>query len=104
MIFEKRQVSKRDMDEMMNFVVTLREDDTYIAWCPLLDESSEGYTPEEAKKGLKHAIKLRLQDKNMPIPRARIEGISMMSVSIRPSEHIGERYGRYRKDTQAVRT
>src|SRR3990172_7077837 len=82
MIYERRKVGKADVDRMMQFVLMLKEGDTYIAFCPLLDESSEGDTPEAAQHALREAIRLRLQDKNLPFPRIKVLGIVAQSQSL----------------------
>jgi predicted RNase H-like HicB family nuclease len=69
---------------IMNFVVMLKEGDTYIAWSPILDESSEGSTIEEAKHGLEDAVRLRLDDKNMPLPKVKVEGFYMATKAFIP--------------------
>jgi hypothetical protein len=69
---------------IMNFVVMLKEDNTYIAWSPILDESSEGSSIKEAKHGLRDAVRLRLEDKQMPVPKAKIEGFYMATSAFIP--------------------
>lgn len=61
--------SETDVEKMMPLVVILKERKTFIAWSPLLDESGEGDTEMEATEELREAIRVRLQDTNMPIPR-----------------------------------
>lgn len=57
----------QDIEKMMSVVVILKERETFIAWSPLLDESGEGNTEKEATEELREAIRVRLQDKNMPV-------------------------------------
>ncbi len=82
MIRERRKIKKGDVDKMRQFVLMLREGDTYIACCPILDESSEGDTPEEAQRNLREAIGLRLQEKNLPYPRVDVVGVMAHSLFI----------------------
>ena len=78
------KISEKYIKNIMNFVVMLKEDETYIAWSPILDESSKGSTIEEAKQGLEDAVRLRLEDKNMPLPKVKVEGFYMMTKAFIP--------------------
>ena len=49
-------------------VVITKEGKKYSSWCPQLDIASAGDTTEEAKKNLKEAIELYLEDSDAKIP------------------------------------
>jgi len=49
-------------------VVITKEGKLYASWCPQLDIASSGTTIEEARKNLKEAIELYLEDKDAKIP------------------------------------
>lgn len=57
------------MAEMHFDVVIAKEGKKYSSWCPQLDIASFGDTIEEAKKNLKEAIELYLEDEDAIVPK-----------------------------------
>ena len=49
-------------------VVITKEGKLYSSWCPQLDIASSGKTIEEARKNLREAIELYLEDRDAKIP------------------------------------
>ncbi len=48
--------------------VITKEGKLYSSWCPQLDIASSGKTIEEARKNLKEAVELYLEDEDAIIP------------------------------------
>lgn len=87
-LFAKKSTEESQEDAMKRFlsvIINLKEDDTCIAWSPLLDETGEGSTEAEAQAELKEAVKLRLADKNLPIPaNIKFAGMSYFGLRVEP--------------------
>lgn len=59
-----------------------KEDDVFIAWCPILDISTQGKTIEEAKENMGEMVADYLKDPDTPKPKfvADVEQVSSMEV------------------------
>lgn len=57
------------MADMHFDVVITKEGKKYSSWCPQLDIASFGDTIEEAKRNLKEAIELYLEDEDAIVPK-----------------------------------
>lgn len=62
-------------------VVITKEGNQYSSWCPQLDVASCGDTIDDAKRNLKEAIELYLEDEDAKVPKME-SSITLSSVEV----------------------
>ena len=68
---------------MVHFdVVITKEGKKYVSWCPQIDVASSGDTIEKARKNLKEAIELYLEDEDARLPRD-VGSVTLTSVEVK---------------------
>ena len=68
---------------MHSDIVITKEGALFSSWCPQLDIASSGKTIEEARKNLKEAVELYLEDKDARIPKDAGSSITLTSIEVR---------------------
>ena len=63
---ELRKVSEEDINKATSVVLTLKDGDAFVAWAPIVDEMATA--DAEAQASLRDAVRLRLEDPNLPFP------------------------------------
>jgi len=82
---ERRDVSEKEIEQFLGLKLMLKEGDTFIAWAPILDETGEGDTEEEAVNALKEAVRMRLEDKNMTVPHnIKFQAVILAQTRVEP--------------------